>query len=487
MIPHALRFFLLGTALPLAVVGCKTNPNAGLSDVQRTVAARTGHSLESPQNEKANEQADSLVRNLLSNPLTADTAVQISLLNNRNLRATLKELGVSRANVIQAGLPRNPEFAASFRFPDRPPSAADNEFSLSQDFLDLLLLPLKKRVAVAQFEQTKLRVSHEVLQLVAEVKTACYTAQARQQLAERLQAIVEVNEAGADLATRQHKAGNISDLELANQGAAFQEAKLEWGKTQAQLRADRERLNRLLGLWGENTQWTVADSLPAIPEKEVPVEHLESLAVTQRLDLAVADRQVAVAVYALNLRSKTRYLPSFVNIGVDTERTPDRQSVTGPTLDIELPLFDHGQAAIVRLQAQYRLALNRRDALATDVRSEVREARDALITARDLAQFYAKIYLPQRIRIVNETLLQYDAMQKGTFELITAKERELSAEREYVEAWRDYWIARAELEKAVGGKLDAEPGQTDPSHTLAPSDGVRGKSNQDHQHEHNHK
>jgi uncharacterized membrane protein len=45
-------------------------------------------------------------------------------------------------------------------------------------------------------------------------------------------------------------------------------------------------------------------------------------------------------------------------------------------------------------------------------------------------------------------------MQKGTFELIAAKEQELNTEREYAEAWRDYWIARAELEKAVGGWPD---------------------------------
>src|SRR5205085_9894535 len=123
--------------------------------------------------------------------------------------------------------------------------------------------------------------------------------------------------------------------------------------------------------------------------------------------------------------------------------------------------------------------------LATDIRADVRQARDSLIAARDLAEFYHKIYLPQRVRIVNETLLQYNAMQKPTFELIAAKERELNAEREYAEAWRDYWIARSELEKALGGRLGAEP--TSASNSLAPSDGeragVRGKQPTD-KHEH---
>jgi cobalt-zinc-cadmium efflux system outer membrane protein len=453
---HTTIKFATLLALLLANLGCKTNPTAGFEDVQKTVAARVGQQITWPVTAEASQKADAAVHELVRKELTPESAVQIALLNNRSLRATLEELGISRAEVIQAGLSRNPEFAASVRFPDRPPAAANTEFSIAQDFLDLIMLPLRKSVAAAQLEQTKARVSHEILQLVAEVKSAFFTVQARQQLLDRLQAIVQLNEAGADLSMRQYKAGNITDLELANQQAAFQQAKLEWGKTQAQSRADRERLNRVLGLWGQNTQWTVAAALPPLPEKEPPFERLESVAIEQRLDLAAARQQVALTARALSLRANTRYLPASIKLGVDTERETDRHHVTGPTLGLELPLFDHGQGAIAKLQAQHRQAQQRLDALATDIRSDVRQARDSLIAARDLTEFYRQIYLPQRIRIVNETLLQYNAMQKGTFELIAVKERELGAEREYAEAWRDYWIARAELEQALGGRLGGE-------------------------------
>jgi len=155
--------------------------------------------------------------------------------------------------------------------------------------------------------------------------------------------------------------------------------------------------------------------------------------------LAAARQQADLALRAFNLRAHTKYLPASINLGVDTERTPDRQRVTGPILDLELPIFDQGQAAIAKLAAEYRQAQWQLEALATDIRSEVRQARDTMIAARDLAEFYQKIYLPQRIRIVNETQLQYNAMFHGPFDLINAKERELTAEREYSEAWRDYW------------------------------------------------
>ena len=449
-------------ALPFIFAGCATKTAPGFGDIQKTVGSRTEQSIEWPQTIAENDKSDAVVKQLLTQELTADTAVQVAMLNNRGLRATLEEIGISRADLVQAGLVSNPQFAASFRFPDRPPSAANIEYSLAQDVLDLLLLPLRKRIAALQFEQTRLRVSHQVLQLAAEAKAAFYTVQARQQLLLRLQAVVEVNEAGVDLALRQHHAGNITDLELANQSALFQEAKLEWGKTESQARADRERLNRVLGLWGANTAWKTGEELPAIPTTEIGLENLESLAITQRLDLAAAQQQVALAGRALALRTKTRYLPASINLGLDTERGTDRQRVTGPTLAFEVPIFDHGQGAVARLQAQYRQAQWQTEALAIDIRSEVRQARDAVIAARDLAEFYARVYLPQRIRIVNETVLQYNAMQKGTYELITAEERELTAEREYTEAWRDYWIARAELEKAVGGRLESTPNQTKP-------------------------
>ena len=463
---HAPRLVCLLAALPLLATGCRTNPTAGFKDVQQNVASRTGQTPEWPQTSAEIDRADASVRELISRELTIDNTVQIALLNNRSLRATLEELGISRAEVIQAGLPRNPQFFASFRFPDRPPSGTDIEYSIAQDFLDLLLLPLKKRLAQVQLEQTKLRLSHHILQLIAEVKTAFFTVQARQQLIKRLEAITDLNEAGADLASRQRKAGNITALEVANEAAVFQQAKIELARTGAQLRVDRERLNRLLGLWGPNTAWKIADSLPPLPAAEAPIEHVETLAIKQRLDLAAAQQQVAIAAYSLNLRGKTRYLPASVNIGIDTERGPDPQRVTGPTLDLELPIFDHGQADILRLNSQYRQAQERLEALATDIRSEVRQARDSLIAARDLTEFYRTIYLPQRIRILNETQLQYNAMQDGPFQLISAKERELTAEREYADAWRDYWIARAELEKAVGGRLSGEI-------PLAPSGGER--------------
>jgi cobalt-zinc-cadmium efflux system outer membrane protein len=44
-------------------------------------------------------------------------------------------------------------------------------------------------------------------------------------------------------------------------------------------------------------------------------------------------------------------------------------------------------------------------------------------------------------------------MQIGTFELLLAKQAEVLAYRDYVTAVRDYWLAYATLERAVGARL----------------------------------
>jgi outer membrane protein TolC len=45
-------------------------------------------------------------------------------------------------------------------------------------------------------------------------------------------------------------------------------------------------------------------------------------------------------------------------------------------------------------------------------------------------------------------------MLKGPYDLLLAKQNQLAVERSFIEARRDYWMARAELERAVGGDLD---------------------------------
>jgi cobalt-zinc-cadmium efflux system outer membrane protein len=439
-------------AFLLCVAGCAAPP-ASFQNVASTVGERSGKQVHWMRGGPDDAQVEQSIATLLRQSLTAESAVQIALLNNRDLQARFEEIGIAQADWVEAGLLSNPNVSASFRFPDRSPSGTNIEYSVAQNFLELLLIPLHKRIAAQQLAATETRVADEVLRVAAEVKIAFYTAQARQQLLERLKVVAGTNEAAAEFTKQLHAAGNVNDLELANQQGSYEQSRLEVSQTELQLRRDREQINRLLGLWGAQTSWTAADHLPELPPREITMKDLEARAMAQRLDLRARRIQLDLIGQALALRTKTRFMPAEIRLGVSTEEETEGQRVTGPTLDLELPIFNQGQGEIGKLAAQYRQAQRETEALAIRIRSEVREARDQLIAARDLASRIGEHLLPIQQQALNLTLQQYNYMLKSAYDLLLAKQNEVAAERSYIEAWRDYWIARAELERAVGGSF----------------------------------
>jgi cobalt-zinc-cadmium efflux system outer membrane protein len=437
--------------IPLLVAGCSTINDDSFRRVSSTVEQTSGNPIHHLKTEQDFARVHPLVQSMLSSNLTADGAVQIALLNNRQLHGTLEELGVSQADLIQAGLPQNIQLGGSWRFPNEPSPYDAVEYSASTSVLDLFMLPLRKKVARRNLEMAELRVSREVLGLIFDVKNALLSLQAEQQLTQRLLVMRELNELAVELAVQQHKAGNITDLQLANQRAVLGRIKIALAQSNIQTRSSRERLNRLLGLWGTNTEWSIQEALPPLPATDPDLENLESKAMTNRLDVIAAQKAVENAVYAHNLRSRTRFLPTVIHAGVSGEREPHGERLIGPELELELPLFDTGRTEVAKLAARKRQAERQFESVAINARSEVREARDMLIAARDLTRFYAEVLLPQYKIMAEQTLLHYNAMQVGTFDLISAKERELEAERNHLEAWKTYWIARNELERALSG------------------------------------
>jgi outer membrane protein, heavy metal efflux system len=432
--------------------------------VQQSVQERTGKGLRWEQDQAAHEQALQDVRLLLRKPLTVDAAVQIALLNNRPLQATFEEIGLSAADLLEAGTIPNPKFDLAIRFPDKPPSGTYIDYGAAIDFLSIIMIPLKKRVAKDQLESAALRVADATLELVSQVKAAFYSLQASQQLLRRFKEIVDTNAASLDLAQRQHEAGNIKDLALAQQQASYSRSRLDIASTEAEIRRNREKLNRLLGLWGVDTDWQIAGELPEVPNSDLPIRGLERLAISQRLDLQAEYLRVTSQTKNLWLTKSFRLLGAL-DFGVESERETDSQTKTGPRFAIELPIFNQGQARIARGEAARRQAQDKFEALAIDIRSQIRELRDELTSKREIARFYQDELLPGQRRILNESLANYNAMEIGNFELFTTKAEEARTEREYVEAARDYWITRAELERAVGGNLrprQPEEGKSEP-------------------------
>lgn len=416
------------------------------------VRDRTGAEIRWQRDQNAREEAADTVRKLLKKPLTISSAVQIALLNNRNLQATFEEIGIAKADLIEAVTAPNPSVSFDFDSPLSGGVVTGYAAVIAQELVQILTIPLKKKIAVEQLEAAQLRVAAEILSLVADVKKAYFTVQANQQLISRLKLIQETNATALDLNQRQYAAGNITDLTLLQAQASYSEGRLEIAQTTAALAEHREQFNRLLGVWGEQTDWKIAGDVLPPPAADFSIRNLESLAVFQRLDLQAAHRDLLAAIAALKLNKSTRWVP-VLDLGFNVSRDIDGARSLGPSLGAELPIFNRGQARIARGEADLRRTASKLEALAVDIRSEVREKRDKLVSLRDTAKFYHDDLLPTRIKVVNRALLEYNAMQLSPYQLFLVKADELKAERGYIDTSLNYWTTLADLERAVGGTL----------------------------------
>jgi len=451
------RLWAVALAFSSIAPGCATiEPKLGFTDVQSAVAERIDHEVQWDQGTVQDSHVRESVTRLFGEELSLDASLQVALLNNPTLQATYEDLGVAQADLVQAGLLRNPVFSGFARFPRGSPSQTNVEFDVAQEFVSLLFLPARKRVASVNFEARKQRVIDAVLDLAARVKAAYYGLQASQSVADIVRDVAEVAATSAELATKMREAGNLGALEVAREQALAAELGLEVERSRSEVDSAREVLTRLMGLTGDEPPWSVSRRLPEIPPADPTLGDLERAAVT-RPDIAAERLEADALRQALGLARLTRWFP-FVELGIDNERETDGQWVHGPNVALQLPLFDRGEVGVARAESELRRSEKRLVALGVSARSEIREARSRMAWSRQLTETAGGTLIPLRRQILSHAFERYNYMFVGAADLLAAKRDELEAQRTYVRSLRDYWLARADLERAVGRALPADGG-----------------------------
>lgn len=168
-------YWLIAAGGALLLAGCASPaPRKAYADLEKTVGQR----MISPARfgaagELAVKERTKVL--LSSGALTADSSVELALLNNPSLAAEGEQIAVARANLAQESLLANPQIHYGLR---RGGGENGYEFSALMDFMSLATQPLRDSVASSRYEQERLRVSQDILELAAGVKTAFYAAQA---------------------------------------------------------------------------------------------------------------------------------------------------------------------------------------------------------------------------------------------------------------------------------------------------------------------
>lgn len=441
--------------------------DGGFKRVEGETQSRLGANVQVPR--PADSPATTQVRALLAKPLSAENAVQIALLNNPGLKASLAELQIAEADLVQAGRLRNPGFSFA-----RLKRGTEIEFerTFTLDILGLFAIPLKTGIESRRFEQAQLGAAGDVLKLAAETRRAYFSAVAAQESLIYFEQVKIAAETSAELAQRMAQVGNWSKLQQMREQLFYAESTSQLARAKQNVIAERERLTRLMGLWGSDLDFKLPERLPALPAKAIERSEVEATAVQTRLDVQMAKQEVAGMAQAIGLSQATRFV-NVLDLGYQHNTSNEALRQTGYEIDIQIPIFDWGDAKLARAEAAYLQAVNRTAEAAINARSEAREAYQAYRTAFDLAKHYRDEIVPLRKKISDEQLLRYNGMLIGVFDLIADAREQVMSVTGYIDALRDYWLADTGLQGALsgpGGGMMRASGKS-PSQSAAASGG----------------
>ncbi|MGE0874846.1 MAG: TolC family protein [Burkholderiales bacterium] len=455
---------MLIAALALLIGGCASfSPDGGFGTVQTAVRERTGQDAQWVRSEDEANSVRARVRELLAQPLTPESAVQIALLNNPGLQASYAEMGIAEADLVQASRWSGPTFSFAKL---RRGGETEYERSVFLDILGLVTIPLQTKAQEKRFEATKSRATGEALRLALDARKAYFNAIAAGEAVRYMAQVRTAAEASAELGRRMAAVGNWSKLNQQREQAFYAETTAQLARVKQAQVAAREQLTRLLGLWGDDISYRLPERLPDLPKAPRDGGDLEVQALAQRLDVQTARRDTEALAESMGLTKVSRFVNLFELGFIHNTESPGLPQ-RGWEVELRIPIFDFGEARVARAEYFYMQSVNRTAELAIRARSEVREAYSAYRTAYDLARHYRDEVVPLRKRISEEMLLRYNGMLSSVFELLADARESVMSVNGYIETLRDFWLAESDLQAvltsgspgalATGGKSMALP------------------------------
>lgn len=466
-------------ALP-ALAGCaRVDPAADLRQVDEQVQSGTG--LAPPPRPADADAAERAVAERLAGGLTATEALEVCLLNNPRVRAAYLRVGVARADVVQAGLFRNPGLALSLRMPDGG-GLTDLQLDFAQNIAELWLIPARRRAAELELRREVLSVAREIGAAALDTRAAYYTALASDREREIAAANRDVARQLVDAAVARQSAGVGSELDVNLARTEFMQTEVAVRAAELTAFAARQRLALLLGLASSPAELTLSDALPDAPSWPLDEAGLVRTARRARVDLLAANWLCGAA--AARVEQERLSVFSEVEVGFSFERMErgrrgdkpwladtlwasaeagqlsapslrprealPTNTVAGPALALELPLFDQNQAQIAKAEFLFEAAVAQRDALELEAVQETRAAVHRARTAWEVSSYYRDHLLPLAERNLELSRAAYRGGQLSLPAVLEAQQALLAARRQYVAAQREGAVALVELEKATG-------------------------------------
>jgi cobalt-zinc-cadmium efflux system outer membrane protein len=371
--------------------------------------------------------------------LTVDEAVAIALWKSPAFQMTLADLGLARADLVEAGLLRNP--VLSLLFPWGPKQL---EWTLQFPFDALWQRPHRVAAARLNLDSVSQRLIWDGLTLVADVRNA-FTDSI---IAERRLALTEesavLTRRVADLTEARLRAGDISDLDA--RGARSDASRIDVLRKASEYDRDLARLT-LTGIVGLDPAALPIRMIAGDASSCAANDNLLTEALASRPDVRAAE----LAIESAGARAKWERSRIVTLIGILDGNGQGREGAeVGPGVNGELPVLNRNQGAISRAEAELERASRHYAALRAQLGIDVRTAAIRVRQAQAAFDAWRTDIVPSLEVEQRQAESAYQAGEAPLFTLLDVGRRLVDGRMRQLDAEAALQRAFVNLDRVIG-------------------------------------
>lgn len=434
------------------------NPNRRYKMMQNETKKHTNIDIDWQGIETDCRDVSQEITDMLERGITRDDAVKIALMNNHALHADFESLGISRADLTQAGLYTNPVTDTIFIFPtNNPEEQAVITFGITMSISDLWRVPLREKVAYDELEITSSRILQTIIDTVAATKTAYDTHMYQQMLYATQKSIIENSRGMRDTIYKNKLYPKTTTADHALADALVLQNELTLTSIDTSLNIAFIDLRNILGLKPEPKPLKLTSNF-VLPSYELPAEHaLNKIALSNNPQMQMAKLKIQQATDSLKYE-RASFIQQF-DAGIQYIRDSDGLTkYIGPEIVLEIPIFDTNSAQVARAKSELEQAkreyINTVNEVINDVQQAYQEASGyeeiiglakKIVAANEQATLFADQH-PDRpeLNVVNALQIRSN--------MYTAQTSLLTIEYEAI-------TSRHDLERILGKSLDLIPAE----------------------------
>ncbi len=373
--------------------------------------------------------------------LTIDEAVAIALWNSPDFQVALSSLGIARADVIEAGMLKNPVFSLLF-----PLGPKQLEFTVSWAIDAIWQRPKRIASATLNAEAVAEQLVAGGLRVVADVRLAFFEVLISDRRLASATDMASYSAQASKLAEGQFRAGEISEFEASL--ARADSLRLEVTRLSRVTAHDVAvvKLRALLGLDATAPVRLIEPADMTTDECGTGPALVES-ALAARPEVRAAELQMEAAGARAGLEKAKVWTFTAT---LDANAKGSRGFEMGPGLLMELPILSQNQGGRARAAAEIEQAARRYIAVRASISTEVGSATAVLTEARATASLLGDVVAGVLTRARNQAEGLYKAGEISLLDLLQTRQRLIDLETARFDAAFGVNRAVVRLEQAMG-------------------------------------